>query len=145
MLKYENSTIKIYIWNIKHYNCRLCKKQQLKRCYDKQLVHITVVLRSKDVFSSLEVFKGYSFWICIWLTSNLSKKLFFSRFLRSILISFQCRDFQFARKKIGKIKYLLFSQNCRNFTPQKLPVIRYDCFIFRRETFHDMLELISLL
>ena len=27
-----------------------------------------------------KVFKGCSFWICIWLTSNLSKKLFFHCF-----------------------------------------------------------------
>jgi hypothetical protein len=30
------------------------RKQQVKRCYDKQLVHITVILRSKNIFSSLE-------------------------------------------------------------------------------------------
>jgi hypothetical protein len=33
------------------------RKQQLKRCYDKQLVHITVILRSKNIFSSLESFQ----------------------------------------------------------------------------------------
>jgi hypothetical protein len=33
------------------------RKQQLKRCYDKQLVHITVILRSKNIFSSLETFQ----------------------------------------------------------------------------------------
>ena len=32
-------------------------KQQLKRCYDKQLVHITVVLRRKNIFNSLESFQ----------------------------------------------------------------------------------------
>jgi hypothetical protein len=32
------------------------RKQQLKRCYDKQLVHITVMLRSKNIFNSLESF-----------------------------------------------------------------------------------------
>jgi hypothetical protein len=31
--------------------------QQVKRCYDKQLVHITVILRSKNIFSSLESFQ----------------------------------------------------------------------------------------
>ena len=35
-------------------NCLYNRKQQLKRCYDKQLVHITVVLRSKNIFSSME-------------------------------------------------------------------------------------------
>jgi hypothetical protein len=30
------------------------RKQQLKRCCDKQLVHITVIIRSKNIFSSLE-------------------------------------------------------------------------------------------
>ena len=34
--------------------CLYYKRQQLKWCYDKQLVHITVVLRSKNIFSSLE-------------------------------------------------------------------------------------------
>ena len=33
------------------------RKQQLKRCYNKQLVHRTVVLRSKNIFSSLESFQ----------------------------------------------------------------------------------------
>ena len=33
------------------------RKQQVKRCYDKQLVHITVILRSKNIFSSLESFQ----------------------------------------------------------------------------------------
>ena len=33
------------------------RKQQQKRCYDKQLVHITVILRSKNIFSSLETFQ----------------------------------------------------------------------------------------
>ena len=33
------------------------RKQQQKRCYDKQLVHITVILRSKNIFSSLESFQ----------------------------------------------------------------------------------------
>jgi hypothetical protein len=47
MIKYENSTLKIYIR----------RKQQLKRCYDKQLVHITGILRSKSIFSSLESFQ----------------------------------------------------------------------------------------
>jgi hypothetical protein len=32
-------------------------KQQLKRCYDKQLVHITMILRSNNIFSSLENFQ----------------------------------------------------------------------------------------
>jgi hypothetical protein len=54
-------------------NLRTEKKmlQQLKRCYDKQLVHITVILRSINIVL-WKVFKGYSFWIRIWLTSNLS-------------------------------------------------------------------------
>jgi hypothetical protein len=30
------------------------RKQQLKRCCDKQLMHITVILRSKNIFSSLD-------------------------------------------------------------------------------------------
>jgi hypothetical protein len=33
------------------------RKQQLKRCCNKQLVHITVILRSKNMFSSLESFR----------------------------------------------------------------------------------------
>jgi hypothetical protein len=33
------------------------KKQQLKWCCDKQLVHITVILRSKHIFSSFESFQ----------------------------------------------------------------------------------------
>ena len=33
------------------------RKQQQKRCYDKQLVHITVILRSKNMLSSLESFQ----------------------------------------------------------------------------------------
>jgi membrane-associated HD superfamily phosphohydrolase len=37
--------------------CLYYKKQQLKRCCDKQLVHITVILRSKNIFSSLESFQ----------------------------------------------------------------------------------------
>ena len=37
--------------------CLYYRKQQLKRCYDKQLVHITVVLRSENIFSSLECFQ----------------------------------------------------------------------------------------
>jgi hypothetical protein len=39
-------------------NCLFYKKQQLKRCYDKQLVHITVILRNKNIFSSLESFQA---------------------------------------------------------------------------------------
>jgi hypothetical protein len=35
-------------------NCLYFRKQQLKRCCDNQLVHITVILRSKNIFSSLE-------------------------------------------------------------------------------------------
>jgi hypothetical protein len=38
-------------------NCLYYRKQQLKRCYDKQLVHITVILRSKNIFISLESFQ----------------------------------------------------------------------------------------
>jgi hypothetical protein len=38
-------------------NCLYYRKQQLKRCCDKQLVHITVILRSKNIFSSLESFQ----------------------------------------------------------------------------------------
>ena len=38
-------------------NCLYYRKQQLKRCYNKQLVHRTVVLRSKNIFSSLESFQ----------------------------------------------------------------------------------------
>jgi hypothetical protein len=37
--------------------CLYYRKQQLKRCYDKQLVHITVILRSKNMLSSLESFQ----------------------------------------------------------------------------------------
>ena len=33
------------------------RKQQVKRCYDKQLVHITVIIRSKNIFSSLKSFQ----------------------------------------------------------------------------------------
>ena len=45
--------------------CLYYRKQQVKRCYDKQLVHITVILRSKHIFSSREIFKRYNFWIRI--------------------------------------------------------------------------------
>ena len=38
-------------------NCLCYRKQQVKRCYDKQLVHITVILRSKNIFISLESFQ----------------------------------------------------------------------------------------
>jgi hypothetical protein len=38
-------------------NCLYYRKQHLKRCYDKQLVHIRVILRSKNIFSSLESFQ----------------------------------------------------------------------------------------
>jgi hypothetical protein len=38
-------------------DCLYYRKQQLKRCCDKQLVHITVILRSKNIFSSLESFQ----------------------------------------------------------------------------------------
>ena len=38
-------------------NCLYYKKQQQKRCYDKQLVHITVILRSKNILNSLESFQ----------------------------------------------------------------------------------------
>ena len=38
-------------------NCLYYRKQQLKRYYDKQPVHITVILRSKNIFSSLESFQ----------------------------------------------------------------------------------------
>ena len=40
-------------------NCLYYRKQQLKRCYDKQLVHITVILKSKNIFSSLESFQTW--------------------------------------------------------------------------------------
>jgi hypothetical protein len=38
-------------------SCLYYRKQQLKRCCDKQLVHITVIIRSKNIFSSLESFQ----------------------------------------------------------------------------------------
>ena len=38
-------------------NCLYYRKQQQKGCYDKQLVHITVILKSKNIFSSLESFQ----------------------------------------------------------------------------------------
>ena len=38
-------------------NCLHYRKQQLKPGYDKQLVHRTVVRRSKNIFSSLESFQ----------------------------------------------------------------------------------------
>ena len=38
-------------------NCLYYRNQQLKRCYDKHLVQITVILRSKNIFSSLESFQ----------------------------------------------------------------------------------------
>ena len=37
--------------------CLYYKKQQLKRCYDRQWVHTKVILRSKNIFSSLESFQ----------------------------------------------------------------------------------------
>ena len=64
--------------SIEKKNCLYYRKQQVKRCYDKQLVHITVILRSKNIFSSLESF---------WLTSNLSWETNFSLFSRSILLT----------------------------------------------------------
>ena len=47
------------VWKSRHrkINCLYYRKQQLKRCCDKQLVHITVILRSKNIFSSLESFQ----------------------------------------------------------------------------------------
>ena len=46
-------------WKSRHRkkNCLYYRKQQLKRCCDKQLVHITVIIRSKNIFSSLESFQ----------------------------------------------------------------------------------------
>ena len=46
-------------WKSRHRkkNCLYYRKQQLKRCCDKQLVNITVILRSKNIFSSLESFQ----------------------------------------------------------------------------------------
>ena len=46
-------------WKSRHRKkkCLYYRKQQLKRCYDKQLVHITVVLRSENIFNSLECFQ----------------------------------------------------------------------------------------
>ena len=38
-------------------NCFYYRKQQVKQSYDKQLVYITVILRSKNIFSSLESFQ----------------------------------------------------------------------------------------
>jgi hypothetical protein len=38
-------------------NCLYYRNQQLKQCYDKQLMQITVILRSKNIFSSLESFQ----------------------------------------------------------------------------------------
>jgi hypothetical protein len=46
MIKYENSTLKIYIRNISMFIPTV-----------KQLVHITVIIRSKNIFSSLESFQ----------------------------------------------------------------------------------------
>ena len=37
--------------------CLYYRNQQLKRCYDKQLVQITVTLRSKNILSSLKSFQ----------------------------------------------------------------------------------------
>ena len=67
--------------------CLHYRNQQLKRCYDKQLVQITVTLRSKNILSSLKVFKRYNIWIRIWLISNLSLETIFSLFSRSILLT----------------------------------------------------------
>jgi hypothetical protein len=47
-------------WKSQHRkkNCLYYRKQQLKRCCDnKQLVHITVILKSENIFSSLESFQ----------------------------------------------------------------------------------------
>ena len=52
--------------------CLYYRKQQLKRCCDKQLVHITVIIRSKNIFSSLESFQTLQL-----LNTHLSKKNYF--------------------------------------------------------------------
>jgi hypothetical protein len=46
-------------WNSRHRKKIILyyRKQQLKRYCDKQLVHITVIIRSKNIFSSLESFQ----------------------------------------------------------------------------------------
>jgi hypothetical protein len=59
IIKYQNSTLKIYIRNISKFipisiHCWLRISCQQN---DKQLVHITVIHRSKNIFSSLESFQ----------------------------------------------------------------------------------------
>ena len=43
-----------------HHRKKICLYYR-KRCYDKQLVHITVIIRSKNIFNSLESFQRLQF------------------------------------------------------------------------------------
>jgi hypothetical protein len=73
----------------------------VKRCYDKQLVHITVILRSKNIFSFLESFQTLQL-----LNTHL-------------VIFFLYQDLQSAEKKISKNK-----MNCELMLPYDTPALR---------------------
>jgi hypothetical protein len=69
-------------------NCLYYRKQQLKRCYDKQLVHITVIHRSKNIFSSLESFQRLQLLNTHLVSFKfVLRNVFFSLFSRSILLT----------------------------------------------------------
>ena len=75
------------------------RKQQQKWCYDKQLVHITVILRSKNIFSSLESFQRIQLLNMHLVNFELSFHLFRDLFC-----------WQEIRSTVGSIsvKYLIF-------------------------------------
>jgi hypothetical protein len=64
---------------------------------------ITVILRSKNIFSSLE-----SFQMLQLLNTHLVARFTIRR-----------------KKNLQKLNVFFLDQNRRNFTPQKLPIIRY--------------------
>ena len=66
-------------------NCLYYRKQQQKWCYDKQLVHITVILRSKNIFSSLESFQRLQLLNMHLVNFELSFHLFRDLFYFCIL------------------------------------------------------------
>ena len=76
-------------WKSRHRkkNCLYYRKQQLKRCCDKQLVHITVILISKNIFSFLESFQTLQLLNTHLVNFKFVLRNYFSLFSRSILLT----------------------------------------------------------
>ena len=105
MLKYENSTLKIYIRTVKHYT---------------DIDPTVDFVFTGNKIDCANSGKNSLFIVTLW---NCPSSL---QLLLPVIqtIFFRHQDFQSAEKKIFKNVFFLV-QNRRNFTLQKLPVIQY--------------------